>query len=263
MLTPLRSAVAIALLAGVTPAHAANVVSSNFDQIAAVSALGGTAFQLGGDAPGTQLFTAGDFVGSVSSQTGVQIALPGWDFIDSTGPLNDVGPTEPANIAVLLTGVPTDMTYTQPGAGGPDGTIGDGSIQFSNGDSISVFWNSTQTGLPGIGADMLIATNTAGGGGTNFFFRLGGVDVDSLLGFVIPGALGGSGTGGVFINVTAPFDEIFIVGLGGSVEIDAIGTIPAPAATALLAPLGLLAWRRRRRPFDADALRPTPLDFRA
>lgn len=239
------SAALVALIAG-SSAQAAIIVSSNFDQIAMVNALGGTASQIGGAAPGTPLFNSTDFVGPHSDQTGVLITMPGWDFIDSTGPITDVGPTEPANIASLLVGVPTDMTFTQPGAGGPDGTIGDGSIQFSAGDSISVFWNSVQTGTPGVGADLFVATNTAGGGGADFIFRLGGVDVDSLLGFVIPGGPGASGAGGVLINTTFAFDEIFIVGLGGSVEIDAIGSIPAPGAAGL-ALLGTLAAFRRRR----------------
>lgn len=229
------------------PSYGAMIVSSAFDQVAAVNSVGGTVFQIGGAGPGTQLFAGGNFVAPHSGLTGVLVSMPGWNFISSTGPINDVGPTEPANISSLLTGVPTDMTYTQPAGGGPDGTIGDGSIQFSAGDSISAFWSFPQTGTPGAGADMFIATDTAGGGRADFIFRLGGIDVDSLLNFQIPGGPGGSGSGGVFINTTATFDEVFILGVFNSVEIDAIGVIPTPGAFALAAPAGVLLLRRRRR----------------
>lgn len=237
---------ALSALALSLPAHGAAIVASNFDQIARINSLGGTAFQIGGAGPGTPLFNSASFVGGISDQTGILVSLPGWDFVDSTGPITDVGPTEPANIASLLTGVPTDLTFTQPGPGGPDGTIGDGSIQFSAGDSISVFWSTVQTGTAGLGADLFVATNTAGGGGADFTFKLGGVVVDTLLGFAIPGGDPASGSGGVLINTTAPFDEIFIFGLGGSVEIDAIGALPTPGSLALLAPAGALLLRRRR-----------------
>lgn len=234
------------LLAGV-PSYGAIVVGSAFDQVATVNSLGGTVFQIGGSGPGTQLFTSGNFVGPISTLTGVRIAIPGWDFADTAGPFTDSGATEPGNIASLLTGVPTDMTFTQPGAAGPDGTIGDGSIHFTQGDFVSLFWSSVQAGTPGAGADLFIATDTNGGGKADLTFLLGGIVVDSLLKQTIPGGNAGSGQGGLLVNVSKPFDEILIRGVSGNVEIDAIGVLPTPGSLALAAPAGALMLRRRRR----------------
>lgn len=242
-----RLTLAICGLAFGVPAQGAIVVSSSFDQVARVNTLGGTVFQIGGGAPGNQMFTSPDFVGPFGPDTGVLVNLPGWDWADSNGPMTDVGPTEPANFPVLLTGAPNDMTFTQPGPGGPDGTIGDSSIQFSPGDSVSLFWNVTQVGTAGPGADFFIVTDPNSGGMADFVFRLGGVTVDSLLGIVVPGGGPSSGTGGILVNVGAAFDEVIITGLSGEVEIDALASVPAPGAIALAAPACAVLLRRRRQ----------------
>lgn len=247
MRTPVTIAVAIAALAGVAPANAAIVVSSSFDQVARVNTLGGTVFQIGGGAPGNQMFTSANFVGPFGPDTGVLVNLPGWDWVDFTGPMTDVGPTEPANFPFLLTNEPNDMTFTQPGPGGPDGTIGDSSIQFSPGDSVSLFWNVTQVGTAGPGADFFIVTDPNSGGMADFVFRLGGITVDSLLGVVVPGGGPSSGTGGILVNVGAAFDEVIITGLSGEVEIDALASVPTPGGLALAAPAFALLLRRRRQ----------------
>lgn len=234
-------------LGAAASAQAAFVVNSNFDQVAMINTLGGTVHQIGGTGAGNQMFTAGDYTGPFGPTTGVLVNMPGWDFVDSAGVMIDPPPTEASNIPSLhLIGAPLDITFTQPGPGGPDGTDGDSSIFFSAGDSVSVFWNSVQNGLPGVGADLFIFTDPNSGGQANFTFRLGGVDVDTLLNVTVPGGPLATGFGGMLVNTLAAFDEIFIEGVSGNVEIDAIGSVPAPGFLGLGFAGGLLAAHRRR-----------------
>lgn len=229
-------------------------VAAGFDQIANINALGGTVFQIGGGTPGLQLFTSADFNGpaatSISSSTGVSVSLPNYVFA-STSTFNGVG-NEPGNVAFALLGTPTDLTFTSPGgtvASGPDFTNGgDGSVQFISGSVGTLFYGLT-TAIAGGVSDVVIFTNTAGGGRADIEFLLNGNVVDSVLNITVPGGGPGSGHGGLVLNLNdgLSFDTIRVRGRSGSVEIDAIGVlIPTPGAAALLGLGGLVAARRRR-----------------
>jgi len=240
---------AVAACAG--SAHAVlSVGSSNFDLIARINTLGGTVNQIGGGNNGGVMLNAGSFVGTPDTASGVLVSLPGWQF-GTAAVLTDSGASEPGNIASLLTGVPTDLTYTTPGAGGPDGTIGDGSIHFTPGDTATVTMGSLLAAA-GSSIDLFIFTNTNSGGTIDLVLFSGGIAVPggSILGLTVPGGGAGSGTGGVILNIPdgLVYDTIFWTCQSGEVEIDAIAApIPAPGAAGLVLGLAGMCLGRRRR----------------
>lgn len=248
-----RALASVVALAGLTSvASGASVSMSGFDQVAKINALGGSVKQIGGAAPGASMATGAGFAGTVSETTGVTVTLPGWKFLSSVISLTDVGATQVGNASAILTGAPTDITYTVPGANGPDGGPGDGSFSMTNGDSFRASFGQVITALAGVTNDLFIFTDTDGGGRFTVDILLNGVVVDTLATTATVNGGVGTGLGGFLINVTdgKMYNEVRINAFKDLVEIDAIAAycIPNPAAAGLGAMgLGLVAGARRRR----------------
>jgi hypothetical protein len=210
---------------------------SNFDQVARLTELGAIVTQIGGGDPGKNLIDGADFVGPVNSLSGVSVSLPNFVFAGSvthTGTF-PVGPGL-ANSSDNMVGAPTDLTFTTPGPGGPDGGAGDGSVDFGSGDRVTLGFGQAITTCNGANVDLIIFTNTAGSGIAELRFYLGGSTVLSVS-QSIPGAVTGTGNGGVTVDLAdgITFDRVRIRRTGGSFEVDAIAarTLPSPSATDL------------------------------
>ena len=223
-----------------------SIIDQGFDQVALINALGGSVKQVGGGNNGGVLLDAGDFVGAPSATTGLDVTLPGYQYaFDAT--VMDGGSTEPGNLSSILLGPPTDLTFTLPGAGGPDGTLGDGSLQLLGGGMLTLGLGSSVFAPAGQTADIFLFTDTAGGGSIAVELLLGGTVVDSIA-LDLPGAAAGSGRGGVLLDVLdgLEYEAIRLVAsqTSTSVEIDAVAVAVAvvaePAAFTLVV-LGLLA----------------------
>jgi hypothetical protein len=246
-------------------AWALSVTDSNFDQIAKIVSAGGTATQIGGASPGKNLTNSGDFDGTAGTQTGVAVSLPDYTFVQSVPALNDGGSTEPGNTASMLLGSPTDMTFTTPGSGGPDGGPGDGSVQIvGGGGSVTLSFDQDFTAGGGETEDILLFTNTNSfnpmsmdyGEATvelldNTLSLINYMGTDQKLDVMIPMGVAGSGMGGVTLDVPdgVTFYALRITPLSGNaVEIDGAAVIPEPATALLLAGglAALAAWRSRR-----------------
>ncbi|HBS28611.1 MAG TPA: hypothetical protein DEB06_03970 [Phycisphaerales bacterium] len=237
----------------------ASVAASGFDQVARINALGGSVSQIGGGMNGKVLLTAADFVpGGSTALSGVSVSLAGWQFA-SSALLMDAAPTQVGNIAALAFGAPTDITFTAPGAGGPDATAGDGSLSLSassptSRDVLTLNFGA-QKAAAGSATDAIIFTDTDGGGSFSLEVLLNGMVVDSVPGAV--GATGGafaSALGGYIIDLPdgLMFDALRVTALSSFVEIDAaavrVRIIPLPSAAGLAtAGLLALAGARRRR----------------
>ncbi len=206
---------------------------SGFDQIDRLNQLGGSVTQLGGGAPGTVLYSADDFIPPVNSQSGVSVILPNFVFADS---VLDYGTfpngTEPGNSADHLLSAPTDLTFTAPGAGGPDGGSGDGSVAFSSGDYTVVGFDGEITTCHGSNTDFFVFTNTNGGGTGTLTFMLHGTVMYTVT-RVVPGGAASSGLGGITFDLPdgITFNQLKIQCDAGSLEIDAIAVRTAPSAT--------------------------------
>lgn len=223
-----------------------SIIDQGFDQVALINALGGSVKQVGGSNNGGVLLDASDFGGAPSATTGVDVTLPGYQYaFDAT--VMDGGSSEPGNLSSILLGSPTDLTFTLPGAGGPDGTLGDGSLQLLAGGMLTLSLGASVFAPVGETADIFLFTDTAGGGSIDIELLLGSTVVDSIT-VNLPGAIAGSGQGGVLLDVLdgLEYEAIRLVAsqTSTSVEIDAVAvagaTVPEPAAFALVA-LGLLA----------------------
>jgi hypothetical protein len=251
-------------------AHAASVTVVNngpFDQIATiVTDFGGTVTQVGGGMPGTNLTQSGDFVGPVSSQSGVSVSIPGMQYLTTVNSFIDANGSEPGqgtSDAGPILGSPTDLTFTTPGAGGPDGGDGDGSLQLTwdpidGSDVLSVSFAgplSFNAGGAGTERDLIFFTNTASGGDISLEFLLGANSVFTLTSLMLPGGAAGSGSGGTILDLDdMTFDTLLLTAINTgsgtmtSVEIDAIGVVPVPPAVWLFgSALALLGWIRRRQ----------------
>ncbi|MBU0982467.1 MAG: DUF4114 domain-containing protein, partial [candidate division Zixibacteria bacterium] len=206
---------------------------AGYDQVARINALGGTITQIGGGAPGQVLYAASDFVPPVNSQSGVAVTLPNFTFADEIVQYGSFpNGTEPGNSADHLLGAPTDLTFTTPGAGGPDGGSGDGSVAFSTGNKCTIGFDEYITTCNGASVDFIVFTNTAGGGSAELRFRKDGATVHTVT-RTLPGDAVGSGVGGV--NYDLPdgltFNEVRIRCQSGSLEIDAFAARTAPSTT--------------------------------
>ncbi|MEE8575638.1 MAG: Ig-like domain-containing protein, partial [candidate division Zixibacteria bacterium] len=207
---------------------------SGFDQIDRLNAAGATVTQIGGGDPGKILLGASDFAGPVNSMSGVSVSLPNFVFSSS---VTDHGSFPsgigPAQSADQLVGSPTDLTFTLPGAGGPDGGSGDGSVDFSSGNSVSLGFSSEVLTCDGASIDLVLFTSTAtGGDGTIVLKRSGApVFVDSR---TMSAGSAGSGIGGVTYDLPdgIQFDEIEISCTSGSIKIDAVAARTAASAIA-------------------------------
>jgi len=249
----------VAGIAGITSlASAATVAMSGFDQVAQIVAEGGSVSQIGGGNNGGAINTAAAFVGGTSTTTGVGVSLPSWTFAQSIVSLADFTPVQTGNISSVLLGAPTDITYTLPGAGGPDGTAGDGSFSFSAGQAGAdtatlAFGGPRQTGA-GETKDLWIFTDTDGGGAFDLEILAGGMVVDSALSVASAGGSAGAGTGGIIFDLADGliFDAVRITGVRSLLEVDAVAVqapmVPLPTP-ALLTAAGLagVAIRRQRR----------------
>jgi len=205
---------------------------SYFDQIERLNLLGATVSQVGGGAPGAVLYEASDFVGTVSSQTGVAVTLPNFGFaagIVSYGTFPS-GIT-PGNSAYHLLGPPTDLSFTTVGAGGPDGGDGDGSVTFGSGDYCVLGFGQVITTCDGSSSDLLIFTNSNSNGTAALEFRIGATVVYSTSRLLQSGAAG-SGVGGVKLDLPdgISFDRLGIAWSAGSFGIDGFAARTAPSS---------------------------------
>ncbi len=227
------------LLASTNPVYALTVATSNFDQTSfIVSTQGGTVNQVGGSNPGKVLTSAADFEGSVSATTGVSVTAPAFSFATTVVNSSLIGGSEPGNIPGALLNAPTDLTFTAPGSGGPDGTEGDGSVAMeTSGNFFEVSFGSTITVPSGTTNDLVIYTNTGGSGSATVELRLGGSPVaGESLTTTFPGGVAGAGNGGVSFNIPdlTVYDTVLVTWVSGVVEIDALAVRPSavsPTAT--------------------------------
>jgi len=206
---------------------------SNYDQVSRINTLGGTVTQIGGGSPGTVLLSAADYVPPVNSQSGVAVTLPNFVFVDHVDSYGSFpNGTEPGNSADHLLGPPTDLTFTTPGAGGPDGGAGDGSVAFTNGNRVRLGFAGDITTCHGANSDFIIFTNTAGSGTARIWFRDGG-STQLQMDFVLPSGASSSGMGGYSLDLPdgITFDNIKVKCISGSLEIDAFAARTSPSST--------------------------------
>lgn len=207
---------------------------SNFDQVSRINQLGGTVTQVGGGAPGAILYDASDFVSPINTHSGVSVTLP--NFIYATSVI-DYGPfptgLEPGNSADHLLYAPTDMTFTTPGIGGPDGGDGDGSVAFSTGNNCVLGFAQMVTTCNGMNVDFMIFSNSNGGGTAKLIFRDNGIPVHVVT-QVIPAGTPGAGIGGVTFDLPdgITFNEVKICCLSGTLEIDAVAVRTLPSSSS-------------------------------
>ena len=208
--------------------------TSNVDQLAKINALGGTVTQIGGGAPGATLYEASDFVAPINALSGVSVTLPNFIFASS---VNNYGSFPsgigPAQSADQLLGSPTDLTFTLPGAGGPDGGMGDGSVDFSLNNFVCLEYNQSIMTCNGSNSDLIFFTNTGSGGTANIVLKYGGDPVYVHSEF-IPSNTAGSGLGSTVIDLPdgITFDVIKITCASGTLELDAVAARILPSGSA-------------------------------
>lgn len=207
---------------------------ANFDQIDRINDLGGTVTQIGGGNNGGLLTSAASFVPPVNTLSGVSVTLPNFIFASSnvSGGSFSTNPSN-SNSAFYLLGAPTDLTYTTPGAGGPDGGGGDGSVDFTSGNHTTVGFAQSVTTCNGSNSDLVLFTNTGGGGTVEIKLRLNGSTVSTIT-QALSGAASGSGAGGVVFDLPdgLTFNEVRIKCTSGTIEADALAARIAPSPTA-------------------------------
>ncbi|HOP05914.1 MAG TPA: hypothetical protein PLF13_01350, partial [candidate division Zixibacteria bacterium] len=197
--------------------------ATDYDQVSRINALGGTVTQVGGGDPGKILYEADDFVSPVNTQSGVSVTLPDFIFADH---VTDYGsfPYTSGNSAYYLLGPPTDLTYTLPGAGGPDGGYSDGAVDFSTGNYAKVGFAQAITTCNGAAVDLVIFTNSYGGGTASLLFYYNGLVAYSMEEYLPVQGIG-DGIGGLTVDLPdgITFNEIKISAASGSLAIDALG----------------------------------------
>ncbi len=195
-----------------------------YDQLASINNLGGTVTQVGGGSPGTVLLTSADFVLPLNSLSGVSVLLPDFIFADSIADYGTFSTDSTfGNSPFYMLSSPTDMTYTLPGSGGPDGGDGDGSITFVSGDYCVIGFKQYIASCYASNSDFVVFTNTDGGGNADFNFLLDDSVVFSVNKSFIAG-MAGSGDGGTYIDLPDGiiYNMVHIVCQSSSLEIDAI-----------------------------------------
>jgi len=208
--------------------------AAGFDQIARLNEMGATVTQVGGGAPGTVLYGSGDFVAPVNTQSGVAVSLPNFGFADYVADYGSFpSGLTPANSADHLLGGPTDLTFTTPGIGGPDGGDGDGSVAFASGNYCVLGLYTPVTTCNGSATDFFLFTNTSSGGTIELQFLLGGSPVHTVS-QAIAAAANGSGFGGVTFDLPdgLTYDRVRIACLSGAPEIDGVAARTAPSPTS-------------------------------
>lgn len=221
-------------IVSVTPSHGTYTATmTDFDQVERINALGGSVVQIGGGAPGATLFTADDFVPPVNSQSGVQVTMPGFAYPDHVINYGSFpSGAQPANSPDHLLGPPTDLTFTSPGAGGPDGGSGDGSIYFEQGNRCVLGFASDVVTCHGAGADMIIFTNTGSTGTCRIWFKKNGQTIH-IVDVTLPGNSAASGIGGLALDLPdgMVYDRIKVNGTSGNFEIDAFAVRSEPGGS--------------------------------
>ncbi len=197
---------------------------AGYDQLASIVNLGGTVIQVGGGAPGTILNSSADFVSPLNSLSGVNVVLPDFIFADTISNYGTFS-SDPAvgNSPFYMLSAPTDLTYTLPGSGGPDGGPGDGSVTFNSGDYCTIGFTQYVISCYNSNSDFIVFTNTDGGGNADFNFLLDDSTVFTVNKNFVNGSAG-SGTGGVYIDLPDGiiYNMVTIDCQVSSVEIDAI-----------------------------------------
>ncbi len=203
------------------------------DQIGRLKQLGGTITQVGGGQPGKNLLLATDFVPPVNTTSGVSVTLPNFLFASKVVNYGSFpSGTGPAQSADQMKGSPTDMTFTLPGAGGPDNGNGDGSVDFNSGNNVTLGFSQSITTCNGSNTDFIIFSNSNGGGTANLIFRRDGVNILSVT-RTIPGGSAGSGAGGVTFDLPdgIKFNQVYIKCTSGTIEVDAIAARKLPSSS--------------------------------
>ncbi len=221
-------------IVSVTPSHGTYTATmTDFDQIERINVLGGSVVQIGGGAPGTTMYTADDFVPPVNSQSGVQVTMPGFTYPDHVINYGSFpSGTQPANSPDHLLGPPTDLTFTAPGAGGPDGGSGDGSVYFEQGNRCVLGFANDIVTCHGAGADMIIFTNTGSTGTCRIWFKKNGQTIH-IIDVTLPGNPAASGIGGLALDLPdgMVYNQIKVNGTSGNFEIDAFAVRSEPGGS--------------------------------
>jgi cysteine-rich repeat protein len=212
--------------------------STNFEQVNYITqVLGGTVNQIGGAAPGQSMNAASDFQGGTSTQTGVSVGVPTYIFASTVIAADLTGNTEPGNISGVILGPPSDLTYTTPGNGGPDGTEGDGSLVLAkSGNFVTVGFGTALSTSSCEPRSLILFTDTAGGGTAMIELLWNGSPVASTVA-AVPGGGVATAIGGVAFAIdNVVFEHVRITRLSGDVEVDAVavrGSLSLPGGAAI------------------------------
>ena len=206
---------------------------TNFDQVDYINTLGGTVIEVGGGSPGKILYAGSDYDNPVNSQSGVNITLPAFGWVDYIVGYGTFPSGTVANSGDQLIGSPTDMTYSAGGPSGPDGTDGDGSVPFSTHNWIVVGFNDDQTSCNGSNSDLVMFTGTSGNGNAELYFRYNGSPVyDTVVN--LTGGSTGSGIGGAILDLPdgLTYNQIKVRNKNGAFDLDAIAGRKGPSPTS-------------------------------
>src|SRR5574341_341255 len=239
--TLVATCLSLGLLASTAHAMSLTATDINFNEELKILALGGTVTHI---------------TNSKKTLTGVSVTLPGWVFASGVSNLVDGLSSEPSNLAPFLVGAPTDITFTQPGVGGPDGGDGDGSVHFKGiGATVTLSFPQTITAPLGVVNDLFLITDTHNGG----MVKVEIPGVDPFISSTIFATPYGNPMGGLLLDVPDGFSysqvTFSVYNKGVNLEIDALaanttgpgGLVHSPEpGTWILLTIGLLGlgvWR--------------------